>query len=47
MAIAELLDTGKLKTFVKTVLPLERAADAYTGAVRINAVGKIVVAVAA
>jgi NADPH:quinone reductase-like Zn-dependent oxidoreductase len=47
-AVAELLDAGKLKTFVKAVVPLDKAAEAYTGAVRTgNAVGKIVVAVAA
>jgi NADPH:quinone reductase-like Zn-dependent oxidoreductase len=48
MEVAELLDEGRLKTFVKAVVPLAKAAEAYTGAVRTgNAVGKIVVAVAA
>lgn len=47
MEVAKLLDTGRLKTFVKAVVPLTKAAEAYTGAVRTgNAVGKIVVAVA-
>ena len=46
-AVAEMLDAGKLKAFVKAVVPLDKAAEAYTGAVRTTAVGKIVVAVAA
>ncbi len=32
--IARLIDSGKLKTFVKAVVPFEQAADAYTGVVR-------------
>jgi NADPH:quinone reductase-like Zn-dependent oxidoreductase len=47
IAVAEMLDAGKLKTFVKAVVPLDKAAEAYTGAVRSENAGKIVVAVAA
>ena len=45
-AIALLLDAGKLKTFANTVVPLEKAAMAYSGAARERALpGKVVVAV--
>ncbi|HTZ88925.1 MAG TPA: NADP-dependent oxidoreductase [Alloacidobacterium sp.] len=47
-AVAELLDSGKLRTFVKAIVPFDRAADAYNGSLRSNRTpGKIVVSVSA
>jgi len=47
-AVAELLDSGKLRTFVKAIVPIDRAADAYNGSLRSNRTpGKIVVSVSA
>jgi NADPH:quinone reductase-like Zn-dependent oxidoreductase len=45
--IAKLLDSGKLRTVVDTVLPLSRASDAYTGSLHRTGRGKIVISVAA
>jgi NADPH:quinone reductase-like Zn-dependent oxidoreductase len=47
-AIAQLLDTGELKTFINNVVPLEGAPEAYSGAARKkDKHGKLVIAVAA
>lgn len=43
--IAVLLEKGTLRTFVDTVVPLSRAADAYAGKVDRQGRGKIVVAI--
>ena len=43
--LAELLDAGKLKTFVSAVVPLEEASVAYSGALRDKGgYGKVVIA---
>jgi NADPH:quinone reductase-like Zn-dependent oxidoreductase len=45
-AVAKLLDTGKLRTFVNTVVPLGKAAEAYRGTARDQSLpGKMVVKV--
>ncbi|HTV05070.1 MAG TPA: NADP-dependent oxidoreductase [Acidobacteriaceae bacterium] len=45
-AIARLIDSGKLRTFVNAVVPLDRAAEAYNGAARDRSrPGKMVVSV--
>lgn len=47
-AVATMLDSGTLKTFVKAVIPFEQAADAYSGQVPNNRnPGKVVVSVTA
>ena len=46
--IAKQIDTGHLRAFVKTAVPLNEASDAYSGALRdIGGHGKLVIAVAA
>jgi NADPH:quinone reductase-like Zn-dependent oxidoreductase len=46
--VAQLLDAGTLKTFVKAVVPLDQASKAYDGSLRGNRnPGKIIVAVTA
>lgn len=45
-AIAELLETGELRPFVDTVVPLARAPEAYAGKVPRQHPGKVVVSVA-
>jgi NADPH:quinone reductase-like Zn-dependent oxidoreductase len=48
MEIAGLMDTGKLKTFVGAIIPLEEAASAYDGSARRErGRGKVVVSVSA
>ncbi len=44
--VADLLETGQLRTVVDTVIPLASAADAYSGKVPRQHRGKIVVAIA-
>lgn len=45
-AVARMLDSGSLKTFIKAVVPLDRAADAYSGLIpNERSRGKIVVSV--
>jgi NADPH:quinone reductase-like Zn-dependent oxidoreductase len=43
--IGGLLDAGKLRTIIDTVIPLSEAPAAYAGGVQRNGRGKVVVAV--
>ena len=45
--VGKLLDTGKLRTVVGTVIPLSQAAEAYSGSLQKKQRGKVVVSIAA